>query len=276
MPEYRAVAWQADWLVGWLASVGVVYRDRAIKLSWSDDVIPRAVFHVDDLERLDAALPSPIELDELAVARELPGYSEFGRNPSRKSYGQRSGVARRNGDLSVGVTLSDVGAVPKDPLFHSPLDPPAPRGITIGQRLVATRSACAVDETLRMSMMGQASRQKGNGLGFDLRRLSASSVPGELVCEPFAETMAFFGLMLFTQVGESTRGWADGSSRKTGAFSWPTWHGDLGWAGIDAALDQYYASATKSFEPSAIFDSVAYRPTSSSEASRGISGVLRT
>jgi len=124
-------------------------------------------------------------------------------------------------------------------------------------------------------MRGKATLAEINGLGFDLRRLAASAVPGRLAIEPFVETMAFSGMMLFTQVGEYTRGWASGSSRRTGAFTWPTWRTPLDWSALDSALDLYHSPKASGSFPSAEFDSIAYRPTSSSETNRGFDGVLR-
>lgn len=275
MHEFEAPAWQADWLMAWLASLGVLYRDRSIKLSWSGDGLPHAVFHIESPDQLDAVLPPIEELESLAIARQVDGYLDLSRNPAREALIDRAMLARRTGDLSLGGTISDIGVPAGDDLPHSPFDAPAPRGITLGERVVASRSACGDAETLRDSMVGASTRSAGNGLGLDLRRLAPSAVPGGLVTEPFVETMAFFGIVMFSQVGDRTRGWSVGSTRKTGAFQWPAWRDPLDWAAVDAALDEYWGRRHSRSAVIAEFDSIAYRPTSTSETNRGLDGVAR-
>ncbi|MFV0256823.1 MAG: hypothetical protein ACK5PP_00025 [Acidimicrobiales bacterium] len=268
-----ATAWTADWLLAWLAAVGVTYRRRNIRLSWTDSPLPAAVFHGPGLEDLETALPSVDELAGMAIAREVPGLDEFPRKPTREQFKQRAGLARRTGDLSLGATVGSFGIDPTDPLPHSPLDPSVPRGITLHQRAVSARAAVADGESLLDSMLGRASTASINGLGFDLRRISTSSVPGDsLVIDPIAETMAFFGLLLFTQWGDQTRGWLPGSAFHVGAFRWPTWPMALDWAGIDALLDRFIAGWP--VPVGRAFASVAYRPTATADTTRGFGSFL--
>ncbi|MFV0525933.1 MAG: hypothetical protein ACK5RL_15715 [Acidimicrobiales bacterium] len=263
-----ATAWTADWLLAWLAAVGVTYRRPDVRLSWTDSPLPAAIFHGPKLEAIEDALPSHDELANLAIARESPGLDEFPRKPTRSQFAQRAGLARRTGDLSLGATVSSFRIDPKEDLVHSPLDPSVPKGVTLHQRVVAARAAIPDGESLVDSMLGRASTASINGLGFDLRRLSPSSVPGDnLVIDPIAETMAFFGLLMFTQWGNRTRGWRPPSAFRAGAFRWPTWPMALDWAGIDALLDRFIAGLPAPVDR--VFASVAYQPTATADTTRG-------
>jgi hypothetical protein len=276
--EIAARGWTADWLVGWLAAIGVVQRGVGVKLRWSSDPMPYAIFRTPNEAAIEATWPSLDELQSIAIARELPGldYESFDRNPSRGAYAARARMARATGDLSLGATVSDLGVAASDPLEHSPLDAAAPRGITLGQRVVSAHGQAPGGAVVVESMRGRVGSSAGNGLGFDLRRLSGTTVPGaNLATEPVAETMAFFGLQLFTQSGRATRGWKPSSQYLTGAFSWPAWNRALGWHAIDALLDRYYAGQLLEADLVAGLYSVAYRPTGASDTTRGYAGVLQ-
>ncbi len=264
----EAPAWTADWLVAWLAAVGVTYRDRTVRLRWTDGPLPTAVFHCDGEAALNATVPSFDEIKTIVIARDLPGFDEFPRKPTHEQFSDRARPARERNDLSLGATVSSFGIDKTEELPHSPFDPSVPRGITLHQRLLSSREAVADGEFLVDSMRGQATTASTNGLGFDFRRLAASSVPGDnLVIDPLVETMAFFGLLLFTQYGKGTRGWRDGSAFSTGAFRWPVWRPALDWAGIDALFDRF--SNGLSAPVTATFESVAYAPTATADTTRG-------
>jgi len=270
--EIVADGWTADWLVGWLASIGVTWRDRAIKLSWTDEPVPRAVFHVNSVEQLEATMPTAEEAAALAITRELDGRAELPRKPTHAAYADRAHLARTTTDLSVGATLSDLGIGEGDDLPHSPFDAAVPKGLTVAQRLA---TACnAADGKLAPSLEGGGRTAKLNGLGFDLRRLASSAVPGKATVDAHAETLAFFGCLFFTQCGQETRGWASGSMFATGAFRWATWSEPLDWAGIDAFLDHFY-SRTRDCHALGprTFESIAYRPMGSADSTRGYDGL---
>ncbi len=270
----EAEAWTADWLVGWLASVGITYRDRSIHLSWSDGVVPCARFHVNEPEQLDAVLPTVDEVEQLVIARTLEGFAELKRNPSREAFVERASRARSTGDLSLGATISDIGVADGDSLPHSPFDAAVPKGITLGER-AATCAGEANGSTLTESFAGVGRTSTTNGLGFDLRRRAAASVPGKdsILTDPVAETLALYGILALSQVGEDTRGWAEGSQYSDGAFRWPAWVPPLDWCGIDALLDDFFQNSHRRCrEISARFQSTAYRPTGSSDRTRGYDG----
>lgn len=270
--QIEAPAWTADWLVGWLASLGVAYRLPDVKLSWSDDVTPHAVFHVeaDSLEkaeeRLNQALPDMDELKALAVTRHLEGHFEFERNPSRLAYADRAMVARKNGDYSLGVCTSDVGVLEKDPLVHARLNVAYPRGITLADRL-ETMLEAADGETIVAAINGFDERSSEKGLGFDIKRLVAPSVLTTGTTSPIAEVLSFWGVFFFDLNGLDNRGWRKGSAFRTGAFQWVTWKKPLCPEGIDALFGEVYASSSTSML-SCRYESVPYQIQTSSDTTR--------
>lgn len=272
MEQIVANGWTADWLVGWLASIGLTYRDREIKLSWTDEPVPCAVFHVTSVEQLEAAVPTIAEVEQLAITRHLVERHELPRKPTSEQYADRSRLSRETGDLTLGATLSDIGVEVGKDLPHSPFDPPVPKGLTVAERLLALTPKLE-ENGLPLSFDGAGRTAVSNGLGFDLRRLAANSVPGRRAADAHAETLAFFGSVLFTQCGRGTRGWKEESIFRTGAFQWATWHRPLDWAGIDSFLDHFYAKTRNgaSLVPR-VFESVAYRPTGSADPTRGYDG----
>lgn len=278
MIEHEAPAWTADWLVGWLAAVGLTYLDRRARLRWSDDPIPFAIVMAPADLDIEQVFPTEAHIRELAIAPEHDRFGTFGRKHIAPSleYQQRATMARANGDLSVGATLSDIGISAGEELPHSPLDPaaPGPAG-PLAQRLLRTREQ-AGSLALVDSMKGTIPLQATNGLGYDLRRLKQKAVPGEnLLGDPVAETLAFFGSVLFTQSGDRTRGWSEGSMFADGAFSWMTWSEPLGWAAIDAFLDLHYSNSGDEIVGYRVFESIAYHPAATADVTRGYAGVPR-
>lgn len=278
MIEITSTGWTADWLVGWLASVGVIYRNRGIRLHWDLEMGDQAVFTVASSEELKATMPTVEDAGALSITRHVDGEPEFDRNPSRDAWGRRAQLARERGDLSLGATVSDLGIKPADRLEHSPFDASVPRGVTLWERLLssieeAEQLSSSDGLSLMTSLEGNGRVSTRNGLGFDLRRLGAISVPGAgLLVDPWAESLAFYGLLAFTQSGTDTRGWRDGSMFRDGAFRWPTWQRPLDWPAVDALLDRFYVDES-SMEVSGVFGSTAYRPTASMDSTRGYDGV---
>jgi len=279
MNQFEAHAWKADWLVAWLASVGVTYLDRSVQLSWSRDPVPHAVFWARDEQQIESTFPAGEIIDQLAISPEVEKFGTFSRKhfaPSSE-YIARSRLARLTADLTLGSTMSDIGVQADEELPHSPFDPAAPGSTgSLGKRLQKV-SREAESLSVRESMTGTGEVVAANGLGYDMRRLKQKSVPGAAnLIDPVVETFALFGSLLFTQRGPDTRGWTGRSMFKAGAFSWPTWSMPLGWAGVDAALDLHYAgNGSRDFDGSPVFDSVAYNPTASADVTRGFDGVQR-
>jgi hypothetical protein len=264
-----AVAWRADWLNAWLAAIGVTRRLPQVKLSWTDDVNPAAVFTTPTVELLEDALPTDADVVEIVIAREhADSATTFPRNPTLEEFAARAEVARKTGDWSLGSTVSDILLPKEKRLPHSPFDPPVPAGVTLHSRMKSALGATSRDQVAE-SMAGSLAPVAVNGLGFDLRRLAASCVRGQaVVIDPIVEVCAFFGLQLFHQSEGRTRGWKQGSMFSPGAFSWPTWSQPLDWAAIDSVLDEFY-SGNELAILGQVFESIAYKKTAAADKTRG-------
>lgn len=271
MKQISAPAWRADWLNGWLAAVGVTALAPEVRLSWTDEASPAAVFHIPSLDLLTQVLPTEEELATCVIARDhVESELSFPRKPTEAEYDDRARLARLTSDRSLGSTVSDLLPEKAKDLSHSPFDPPAPAGLTLHDRAMRCRRSIESDSAVEESMAGTHPSTSSNGLGYDLRRLASSCVPGDsLVVDPVVELLSFFGSQLFHQFGQSTRGWKPISMFKPGAFRWATWTEPLNWAGIDSVLDRYYSNVSTAILHQA-FESVAYTPTGSADVTRGI------
>lgn len=271
MTAITADAWTADWLVGWLAAIGVTYRCRNAALSWSDESSPRALIHGVTIETLRAAFPTREEICSISVSDALSDGSELPRNPSHAQYAHRAQLARENQDLFLGVISSDIGSSGAEVKHHSPFNVPDGSGRTFGSRVRKTyEDAIKVD--LESSLNGFGRVGKSQGLGFDLRRIQPKPVPTKAFTDPCAEIFALYGILAFSQVGNSTRGWLRPQSH-LGAFKWATWDPPLRWHGIDALLSEFHsnshaAAATVRRQ----FQSLAYQ-AQGAENTRGYDGV---
>lgn len=269
MEKVVAVAWRADWLSAWLAAIGVTRQLPQVKLSWSDDTNPAAVFTTPAVELLEDALPTNADVVEIVIAREhADSAMTFPRNPTLEEFAARAEVARKTGDWSLGSTVSDI-LPPKRKYFqHSPFDPSVPAGVTLHDRMKSALGETSRDRVAD-SMAGSLAPVAVNGLGFDLRRLAASCVPGEaVVVDPVVEVCAFFGLQLFHQTERRTRGWKQVSIFSPGAFTWPTWSQPLDWVAIDAVLDVFYSGNELAIFGQS-FESIAYEMTAAADVTRG-------
>lgn len=269
MREEGAPGLPADWLNGWLAALGVVVLVRTVRLSWTSDPTPIARFTSEDddsiADQVAHALPDLEALETLAIARMHPGAAdEMKRNVDLRTYRERARLSRANsqgpiGDFSLSLSVTDLVHDPKwkkdeENLPHSPFDPPAPRGVTLFERLRGCRVEIenekgGVSAAVSRSLAGDGRRIASNGLGFDARRLVSgvqSRFEGKVFTDPVVELLCFYGLSLFPLRGngrrERTRGWSAPSSRR-GSFTWPTWSPELDAWGIDALLDRFHGEA---------------------------------
>ena len=283
----RTEGLRADWLNAWLAAIGICHLCPEVKLRWTDEPEPKAEFrHADGSELAEIVrkrLPERDWFDSLAIARpdQIDGVL-FKHNPSLTDYRKRAIHARTRGDFSLTSALTDLGelkAVTGDKLPHSPFNPPAPRGITLWDRV--TSCVEELDQnpeaTLEATFQGTATRIQGNGLGFDYLRLFSPTIPdGQVFVDPTIEVLAFFGLSLFPVRGDGVRhrarGWTGGVLSQ-GAFTWPAWSEWLGCTAIDALLDHFYSQDDADWVSGTIvarYQSVPYRPKGSSDVTRGI------
>lgn len=243
MARYRAPGLTGDWLNGWLAAVGVTVLLPDVRLAWTDDPVPLALFEFPDGEdlpcKLAAAIPDEQWLDTLVI-------SGLGRTVTIDEYRQRCTEERIRKDASLSCGVTDLIADVSKEVRHSEFDPPAPKGSTTDSRLRMLFRMLGVEAersaTVTRSLQGMAARRPALGLGFDIRRLAAGvhAETGPQV-DPVVEVLCFFGLRLFPVRGDGSRslprGWSPGRGIRR-RFCWPVWAPFLDCWAIDALLDR--------------------------------------
>ena len=286
----------ADWINAWLAAVGATVLVPGLRLFWTTDALPVAVFehkNKDPVAGLIKAWPSRERLDTMPLARNHPGCQlTIERQVPVQAFVERvrvTGQARDTWTLTSSMT--DL-AVENGKVTHGLFDPAGPGTIKwLHHRLVKTYSH-VTDPTMRIpaTLDGVAEPIADNGLGFDIARLR----DGKKFVDPVVETLAFFGLALFPVRGDGIdsryqqsrqRGWQIGGSR---GFKWPAWSQPLDRHGIDALLDTWHSSwryrksrnsdkyewkpnraIWKRLGVHAAWQSTRYTPASRSETNRG-------
>lgn len=249
-PSFEAPGLMADWLNAWLAAIGVTVLLPRVKLSWTDEIVPHAVFLLPDEDydlatEIASALPSATDLESLPIARtHARSEAEFPRTVSIESFRDRARLERAQGTCILAACNTDLRDRDLERLPDSPFNPPAPRGVTLWERVVACRAAVDGPAQVSATLNGTAERLSGNGLGFDPRRAATGVPPGGadfLRIDPVVELLAFEALSLFPIRGDGrraqTRGWTGPSSRRH-SFVWFSWNEPLDRYAIDAALDQ--------------------------------------
>ena len=283
MPGLPAPGLTADWLNGWLAALGITAMLPEVRLSWSPDPVPAAQFELPDHlpslpEVLASALPSTQELEKLAVARRRPPAADFGRKVSLAVFAERAEVARVSDDWSLSSTVTDlVGDPPDQGLPHSPFDPAAPQGRTLWERVIACRQLIADPaRSIAATFAGHGERVESNGLGFDVRRLTAGVQEAAKRVDPVVELLAFAGLELMPFRGNGmsarARGWT-GPTGRPGAFRWCAWSQALERWGIDAFLDLTLGRDLRPEQQArlgvvACYHTVPYQPLGAADATR--------
>ncbi|GIU85190.1 MAG: hypothetical protein KatS3mg008_1965 [Acidimicrobiales bacterium] len=287
MTTVEAPGLPADWFNGWLAAIGVTVMAEGVKLSWSEDPVPHALFHVPEGLRLEERLATRLSdrewIDSDPIARHLDGYPEFPRKVSLETYRARAKLEReqKTGTLAASVSDTNPDADPAD-LEHGPLDVPMPRGETLWERAKRCQESLSRFPDLvgrvRQTLLGEAERLPLAGLGFDAKRtpsgvLEASSPH----VDPVVELMCFAALRLFPahtgargRGGVLGRGWT-GSSRRQGSFIYVTWRIPLDCWGIDAFLDVVWSTRERltrrfgRFLSPVKFEVVPYKTSGSSD-----------
>jgi hypothetical protein len=289
MPTTPAPGLPADWLNAWLAAIGITLLVPDTRLSWTTAPRPTAMFHhatADLPAQITEQLPTTTEIAALAIARHRPpDVEELSRKVHITAYTRRCDPARAIGDLSLGATVTDLGAAGSDTrqhtsmdlndLKHSPLDPPVPQGRTLHDRIDACRRQLDVDPTAQIhaTLAGTGNRVSGNGLGFDHTRFVNPADPiGGVWVDPVLELLASVGLLLLPARGDGTtasfRGWT-GPPMREGAFTWPAWRPPLTCAGIDALLDRFWDHQHLGTTISRRYTSIPYKPRGSADSTRG-------
>ncbi|MGD9675841.1 MAG: hypothetical protein AB7V19_04055 [Candidatus Bipolaricaulia bacterium] len=269
----------ADWLNGWLAAVGIAVLLPDVRLSWTSDAKPVAVFHASWssplAERIVAALPNEAELEQSCLAT-------LSRRVSLPAFRDAAKKSRATHDTTLAPSLTDLlsGKSFRDgDLPHGAFDPPMPAGVTLLQRVVTCRRLLAQDAQKRLvgTLAGAPLRERANGLGFDILRLPTGVQPDAAVMtDPAVECLCFAALTLFPVRGDGRRalqrGWTKPATMR-GALTWPVWREPLEVWGVDALLDQFYAQPAESAQRlngiSGAFASVPFEGTGSSDPTRG-------
>lgn len=242
----------ADWINAWMAAIGAAVAVPGLRVGWSDDAVPWAVFESvgddDIVEAIADALPTTATLDESVIARTREGCAAFPRNVTLEAYRDRAALERSIQSGLLAASVSDLRAdADVKSLDHGAFDVSAPRGETLWSRarscaaaIPAGQRSAWVDESLG----GRGHRVQLNGLGFDPRRLPAGvqgDGPGsEVFADPVVELLCLCALALFPTRGDGRRirqrGWRDRATQR-GAFRWTTWRPALDRWAIDAFLD---------------------------------------
>lgn len=251
---------RAPSVLAWLAAVGATVLDKRLRLHWTTDATPFAVLSSDEVDPLDALLdawPNLALLEAMPIAPEWETTERMRRNVPVESFRERATMARGHPYAwTLSSTMTDLQVRKDGTVEHGPFDPSVPKGLTLHDRLLNLHKTLA--EPLRKpfmdSLLGQAPRVKGNGLGFDHARLGSLADDTDRWTDPMAEALAFFGLSLFPVRGDGVdvrlgrklqtdrqRGWHpfDHNGTTVRHFAWPAWRQPLDSAGIDALLDAW-------------------------------------
>ena len=253
----------ADSVLAWLAAVGATVLDKRLRLHWTTDATPFAVLSSDEVTPLAVLLdawPDKASLHDMPIAPDWHQTKKMKRYVQGEQFRERAKMARRHRhSWTLSSTMTDLEIDENGRVEHGQFDSSVPRGLTLHDRLMATWGKIkppSKSKRLLDSLLGQAVREKGNGLGFDHARLGSLADETEPWTDPVVETLAFFGLALFPVRGEGRderlgppsrkdrhrqRGWR--SFNDSGAtirhFAWPAWRQPLDGAGIDALLDAW-------------------------------------
>ncbi len=277
MSDHRTPApgWPANWLNGWLAAIGATVLVADTRLSWNDDPVPHALLHHPD-GGLDSRIGEALldmDLHDLPIATEHPqATTRFTRHVTLEAYQDRAQLERERQSGTLAASVSDLRAdLDPSKLDHGPFDPSAPRGETLYTRALKCRDgldeATLTDQVIA-SREGRAVRVQANGLGFDIRRLSAgvqiSGPASKVHVDPIVELLTLAALQLFPTRGDGhtirQRGWKDRATSR-GAFTWPTWPAPLDRWAIDAVLGQPTLAPAR-------YRTVPYLPSNPSDTTR--------
>ncbi len=294
MPEVTCPGLSANWVNGWLAAVGITVLEPSLRLHWSPDATPVAVISSPDADPVDslvAAWPGSAMLTDLPVAENWAhDGAEHGVHLPRKvpveALRARMKQARGHpGSWTLTSTMTDLCVDKAGEARHAPFDPPAPRGLTLHQRL--TKAHAHVDsprDWIPPCLEGRWQRVTGNGLGFDQTRIGSQGDEAAKLTDPVVEVLAFFGLALlptrgpgvdlrhspFAELNMRQKGWLK-PSRADGQFYWPTWKQPLDRNGIDALLDAWSPSEPLTWDRYGIhaaWKSVHFMRTTDADATR--------
>ena len=260
MTQVTCTGLRASWLNGWLAAVGATVLDSRIRLHWTSDGTPVAVLSALDISPVDALVdswPDAAVLSDLPIADNWKGADKLHRKVTVEAFRRRASAARDHRySWALSSTMTDLCVDENGEVMHGRFDPPAPKGITLHQRLLSAYAAINGDmQLVRDSLRGLGQRVQINGLGFDQARLGSQADATSRWTDPVVEGMAFFGLAVLPVRGAGTYGSLDrrpevrqkGWKRSSGndgspgpyRYFWPAWSQPLDINGIDALLDAW-------------------------------------
>ena len=250
----------ASWVNAWLAAIGATVLDSRIRLHWTADDTPMAVLsstEIDPVEALVKSWPNTAFLRALPIAQDWNGAGTLKRKVSVEQFAVRAKAARGHPHVwTLSSTMTDLSIDRNGEVAHAPFDPPAPRGVTLHERLLKVHHLAGpvCEEALRDSLLGKTNRVKANGLGFDSTRLGSLADTSDTYAEPVVELLAFFGLAVCpvrgrgadrrdgrrTDPDERQRGWRKAPGcNEARRFVWPAWQQPLDAAGVDTLLDAW-------------------------------------
>ena len=258
--QVTCVGLPAGWINAWLAAVGTTVLDPRIRLHWTarGHQAVLSSTDVDPVEALVESWPDDEQLSDLPIAEHWRQAGPLRRKVTVGSFVERARLARSDPrSWTLSSTMTDLCVDKNGEVAHAPLDPAGPGTVKwLHHRLMKVHGHMH-DPSLgdiRASLMGEATRVKDNGLGFDQARLGSQSDDSERWTDPVVEVLAFFGLAVLPMRGrgsdgrfersafgdERQRGWrkAAGSAEPRRLY-WPAWRRPLDADGIDALLDAW-------------------------------------
>lgn len=283
----------ASWVNGWLAAVGATVLNDRIRLHWTAGN-HLAVLSAADCHPIDALVeswPDEALLNDLPIAEQWEEAGVLQRKVEVDSFIQRVRVARGHcHSWTLSSTMTDLSVDKNGEVTHAPFDPTGPGTIKwLHHRLLKSHAHVRQPsaQRIRASLVGEASRVKDNGLGFDPARLGSQADKTDAWTDPVVEVMAFFGLALLPMRGRGVdgrlasktsdnggrqRGWQRPSgSYRDPRFHWPAWDQPLNFDGIDALLDLWNPDKQKRWSPlgvHAAWRSARYKALSTSDPTK--------
>lgn len=275
----------ADWLNAWLAAIGCTVLLPELRLTWSDDLIPLAVFTTDEDDHLESrlagALPTSQQLASSPMARRLEGFNELRLNPSSEDFRNRASFARRHPwhwMLSSLYTDARIERKKGPIVDKGPFMTPMPGTDNTMHDRISKLLPHLTTEGIVATFDGVGTRVQQNGIGFDISRIGSLADESQMFVDPTIELLALFGLALFPTRGHGTftrqRGWG---TRRTGAgeFSWFAWGQPLDVDAIDAWLDAAYAPGKTAPFTRGTWEVIPYGQRGSSDTTRGFGSRAR-